>query len=302
MSALGMVSSFGLLALLLFVSGVSTAAFHVPAPAMIGRISGGQVGKGMSLFMAAGELARAAGPLLVTWALAEWQLEGIWRLAVIGWVASGLLRWRLRDVSTKSDRKRAQLSEALPEFRRLFLPLVGLTLLRDPLVTGMSLFLVVLLERDGYPLDQASAALSIWFFAGVAGALVGGTISDRIGRKRTTAAALVSSGLLLLVFLNISGWLMIPVLVLLGFTGLSVTPVLQAMVLEQLPDHRATGNGLFMLLAFFIRSIHSLLIGIMGDTIGLRSAFTIVAFLTLAAVPLVWALPELAARHRKTIT
>ena len=291
MSALGMASSFWLLAVMLFATGASAAAFHVPAPAVIGRIAGAQVGKGMSFFMAAGELARAAGPLIVTWGLAEWTLEGIWRLAAIGWIASGVLFWRLRNVSTKSNRKRGALREALPEFKRLFLPLAGLMLLRNPLITGMNLFLVVMLEREGYPLEQASAALSVWFVAGVAGALVGGTVSDRIGRKRTSAAALACAGVLLLVFLSISGWFMIPVLILLGFTGLSVTPVLQAMVLEQLPEHRATGNGLFMLLSFFIRSISSVLIGFVGDTLGLRTAFAIVALLTLAAVPFVWTLP-----------
>ncbi len=81
------------------------------------------------------------------------------------------------------------------------------------------------------------------------------------------------------------------------FAGLSVTPVLQALVLEQLPEHRATGNGLFMLLAFFIRSINALLIGVIGDTAGLKVAFLIIAIMTLAAVPLVWRLPELDAQR-----
>ena len=43
-SLLGLADSYVLLALLLFVAGVSTAAFHAPAPAMIGRISGNRVG------------------------------------------------------------------------------------------------------------------------------------------------------------------------------------------------------------------------------------------------------------------
>ncbi|MCD4685798.1 MAG: MFS transporter, partial [Anaerolineae bacterium] len=85
----------------------------------------------------------------------------------------------------------------------------------------------------------------------------------------------------------------------LGFTSLSVTPVLQAVVLEQLPDHRATGNGLFMLLAFFIRSINAVLIGVIGDTAGLKAAFLIVAVMTLIAVPLVWRLPEPTPQHNE---
>ena len=62
---------------LMFAIGVSVAAFHAPAPAMIGRVSGVRIGLGMSIFMASGELARAAGPLIAVWAVATWGLEGL---------------------------------------------------------------------------------------------------------------------------------------------------------------------------------------------------------------------------------
>ena len=39
-SLLGLANSYVLLAILLFVVGISTAVFHSPAPAMIGRIAG----------------------------------------------------------------------------------------------------------------------------------------------------------------------------------------------------------------------------------------------------------------------
>ena len=58
---LGLANSYTLLAMLLFVIGVSMAIFHAPAPAMVGRISGDRLGTGMSIFMAAGELGRTVG-------------------------------------------------------------------------------------------------------------------------------------------------------------------------------------------------------------------------------------------------
>ena len=67
MSLIGQVDHPAALAALLIVTGLSTAAFHAPAPAMIGRVAGRRVGKGMSWFMAAGELARTFGPLLAAW-------------------------------------------------------------------------------------------------------------------------------------------------------------------------------------------------------------------------------------------
>ena len=61
MSAIGLASSYFSLALLLLAAGVSVAAFHAPAPAMVGRMAGSRVGTGMSVFMAAGRTRAHAG-------------------------------------------------------------------------------------------------------------------------------------------------------------------------------------------------------------------------------------------------
>ncbi len=63
-SSIGLAPTYLILALLLFAGGLSIAAFHAPAPAMIGKVSGPRVGAGMSVFMASGELARAIGPIV----------------------------------------------------------------------------------------------------------------------------------------------------------------------------------------------------------------------------------------------
>jgi FSR family fosmidomycin resistance protein-like MFS transporter len=90
-SLLGWMPTYWSTAILLFAVGVSVAAFHAPAPAMIAHIAGRQVGKGMSFFMASGELGRAVGPLLVGYALTNWGIEGMWRLAIFGWLATAVL-------------------------------------------------------------------------------------------------------------------------------------------------------------------------------------------------------------------
>ena len=64
MSLLGLAPSYGVLALLFFVTGVSVAVFHVPAPVMVSQVSGNKTGKGMSFYMTGGELARTIGPMV----------------------------------------------------------------------------------------------------------------------------------------------------------------------------------------------------------------------------------------------
>ena len=103
---IGFMPTYGMACLLLFCVGVSIMAFHAPAPAMIAHMSGNKVGRGMSFFMAGGELARSVGPLLVGFGVAQWGMEGLWRLMFFGWLASGVLWWRLRDVSARRDARK----------------------------------------------------------------------------------------------------------------------------------------------------------------------------------------------------
>jgi FSR family fosmidomycin resistance protein-like MFS transporter len=104
-------------------------------------------------------------------------------------------------------------------------------------------------------------------------------------------AALLAS-ILMYVFLQVAGTLLLLVLVLLGFTSLSVTPILQALVQDQLPGYRATASGMFILYAFIIRAINTLLIGLIGDAAGLVTAYWLSIGIALLTIPVVFLLPN----------
>jgi MFS transporter, FSR family, fosmidomycin resistance protein len=289
-SSLGLAPSYFVLAVLLFVSGISTAAFHAPAPAMISRISGLQIGKGMSLFMAAGELGRTVGPLLVVWAITTWTLDGFWRVMIFGWVASLVLYLRLRFVSARAPRE-SGLRAMLPVARKLFLPFSSVLFLRTFLVIAISIYLPTYMDQAGATLWMAGGALAIAQGAGVAGALMSGPASDRWGRKPVLMVTIGGSALCMLLFVTIQSWLVVPVLILMGFLGLSVQPVLLSVIQEQFPSHRAVANGFFMFLAFAAQSISILVIGWIGDQFSLQTAYTTTALLSLLAIPAILALP-----------
>ncbi len=296
---IGFMPSYGTAALLLFCVGVSVMALHAPAPAMIAHISGNKVGRGMSFFMAGGELARTVGPLLVGFGVAQWGMEGLWRLMFFGWLASAVLYWRLRDVSAKRGPRKRGGKPIIRRFARVFGPLFGVMLLRGMAASTLGIFMVVYLVtvRDA-DLIAATSALALYELAGVGGALAGGTLSDRFGRRRLVVAAIVISALLMLAFVHVEGALLIPVLIGLGLTALSVTPVFQALVQDQLPDNRATASGVFMFYAFGIRAINVMVAGAMGDAFGLQTAFTLAALISMLSLPLVFTLPSTPrARH-----
>ena len=289
---IGFMPTYGTAALLLFCVGVNIMAFHAPAPAMIAHVAGAKVGRGMSFFMAAGELARSVGPLLVGFGVTEWGMEGLWRLMFFGWLSSAVLFWRLRDVSAKRERRKGKSKPMLKRFARVFAPLLGVMLLRNMAASSLGIFMVVyLVDIRGFELTLATGALALYEFSGVGGALMGGTLSDRLGRRKMVAGAATGSALLMLIFVHVEGALMIPLLIGLGFTALSVSPVFLALVQDQLPENRATANGVFMFYAFGVRAINVIMVGALGDALGLQKAFIAAALISLLCLPVIVTLP-----------
>ncbi len=75
MSLIGMAAGYGVLLILLFITGISVAVFHVPSPVMVADLSAARKGRGMSFFMTGGELARTVGPLVAVAAVSLFGLE-----------------------------------------------------------------------------------------------------------------------------------------------------------------------------------------------------------------------------------
>jgi FSR family fosmidomycin resistance protein-like MFS transporter len=94
------------------------------------------------------------------------------------------------------------------------------------------------------------------------------------------------------VFLGTKGWGRFPILLVLGFTALSTTPVIMALVQESAPDNRALANGIYMALSFCIRAVVVVVVGALGDLFGLRLAFTASAIIPLIGLPFVIMLPR----------
>ena len=84
----------------------------------------------------------------------------------------------------------------------------------------------------------------------------------------------------------------VPVLVLLGFFAISITPVIMALVQENFPENRALANGIYMALSFLLRSAGILVLGIIADQSSLRLTFMISAVLVVVGLPFILMLPK----------
>lgn len=290
-SLVGLAPNYWTIAILLFAAGISTAALHAPAPAMVARASGRRVGLGMSLFMATGELGFALGPLLIVWAVSQWTLEGIWRMMFLGWGASLLLFVTLRKVNAHTE-KPGSLRAMAPAVYRLFIPIILINLFRSPLVETLTTYLPTYMSAQGAGIWLAGASLSIVEFSGIPGALLIGAFSDRIGRKTSLIGISLLATVSMLLFLHADGRMVVPMLALMGFSAFSSGPVILAIVQESFPQNRSVANGLYMAVTFLIRLIGTPTVGILGDRFGLETAYLAAAVISILVIPSVLLLPE----------
>ncbi len=294
MSLLGLSPAYGFLALLLVVAGISSASIHAVGPVIAGHLSGRKLGRGMGIWMVGGELGRTLGPLVIVSAIQFLTLRGTPWLMIAGLLTSAFLHVRLRDVSGRPPTigQSRPWRQAIRRMGPLLVPLTGIIVARSFMSSALTTYLPTFLHAEGAALWYAGAALSILEGAGVVGALLGGGLSDRWGRRLVLFISLLTTPLLMLVFLAVDSWLQLLLLLMLGFTSLSITPVIMAMVQESFPENRALANGLYMALSFIIRSVIVVLVGGLGDWLGLRWAFTACAVVTLLGLPLLPLLPE----------
>lgn len=291
MSLIGMAPSFSALALLLFLSGISSTIFHASSPGLVASAADHGKGFGLSLYMAGGGIGRSLGPIAAIWAVSMWGLSGMYRLMFIGWGVSIFLAVQFRQISL-TIKPRGSLRNDFPYFRRFFIPLALVLILRSALIASLTTYLPVYMVDSGAPLWLAGASLSILEFSGVTGALVLGPISDKIGRTRILNLSMFISSILIPVFLLLDDWAIFPVLVVLGFFSVSTGTIFMALVQDNFQHHPATGNSIYILLSFLTNALMLVAIGSLGDQFGLRAAYMISSAAALISIPAMRLLPN----------
>jgi len=295
MSLLGVAPNTIVLAVFLILAGFSSAGFHAVGPVIAGNLSGSRLGRGMGFWMVGGEFGRVLGPLVIVTALQYVTLPQTAWLMVLGIIASGILFLRLRDVpiaATAVVKQEQDWRPALKSMIPVMLPLFGITLFSSLARGSLGIYLPTFLMEEGSGLWFAGASLSLMEAAGVVGALVGGSISDRFGRRNIILLSQVAVPLFMLIFLNVTGLMRFGVLLLLGFSSLSVLPVYLAVIQESFPDNRSFANGVYMAAIFLISSVGVVIVGFLGDRLGMNQAYAISAVTMLLGVPCVFFLPR----------
>lgn len=293
MSCIGLAPSYTLLVLLLFATGLSVAIYHVPAPVVISQHSGSKRGRGMSFYMAGGESARTLGPLIAVGMVSSFGLEHFYPVMIFGLLSSVLLYLRIGN-NGYQKKKRGKTSLLAPwrEMKHVLIPLFGVLTARSFMHSAMSVFLSVYITQETGNLWLGGSGLALYEALGIGGVLSAGTLSDHFGRKRVIFLALITAPAAIGLFVLTSGLFKVLMLLVTGFSLLSTTPVMLAIIQDQAREHPAAANGLFMMVSFVTRSVTVVIIGLIGDLAGLGNMYLASAGIGLLALPFVFKIPD----------
>ncbi len=288
-SLFGAAPNFVFLSILTFVMGLSAALFHVPSPVMIKKVSGDFVGRGMSFYMFGGEVARTIGPLVILGAVSAWGLENTWYLIPVSAGFTVYLYYALKNIriSEEFHEKKVETNAGvtLKKYAPFLLMLSGLLAFRSLLKSAVTAFLPTYLTDQGETVWFGGIALVTLEAAGAVGTILAGTLSDRIGRKTTLVVASMLSPIIFWFFIHATPALQFPMLMILGFFLFASGPVLLAMVQDLRSERPAFINGIYMTINFFFGALTVMLVGFLGDKIGLFITYEIIAFASVLTIP-----------------
>ena len=280
MSVVGLVPSYPMLLLVLVLTGLGTAAFHPIASIAVTHASGDRRGFGMSFFSAGGNLGFAIGPVVAAWLMTWLGLQGTVLIIIPGLLmAAAMYIWRgeFGSPAPVHGAHERQARGPIPWGR--LSRLCAIITLRSWGYSGLVVFIPLLLHEQGVSLSLAGRALFVFLFFGALGGMLGGHLSDRIGRQQVIVVSLVSFPLLMAAAMRLSGPLSWLFLAIAGISLLASFSVTVVFAQELLPQHLGVASGLTFGLSFGAGGVGVGLSGLLADLFGLQTSVWLLVLL-----------------------
>lgn len=283
----GLAPTYPLLLLSVTLAGFGTAAFHPRASMTANYLSGARRGLGMAIYTLGGNLGFALGPIFAAFLVLRWGVGSTAWLLAFGLPISLILYLSRGEIAISPPPRTSTGRSGKMRWAQIpWVELGALTLvvaLRSWTYQGFIIYLPLLLQTKGINLSVGSRLLFVFLISGAIAGLVGGHLSDLVGRKKVIAGSLLLFSPLMLLALRASG-LWVPVfLALSGTMLLAGFSVIIVFAQEMMPGNVGLASGLMLGLAFGTGGIGVFLSGLMADSIGLGKSMTILALMPLFA-------------------
>ncbi len=290
--------TYGLVLLLVLISGVGSAAYHPEGSKFAGFVSGRKRASGMAWFSIGGNLGFALGPIATTAVVAAFDLRGGLILAfpaVLVAAAFLISAPYLRSFAPEPGAARTPVGDDDPFAMKL---LLGVIALRSVAWFGLVTFVPLWEVSLGHSKSHGNHLLALMLFAGGVGTLALGPLADRFGRRPVLLASVFATGPLVLVFVLVGGVAGAITLALVGVCVVGTFGVTMVMGQEYMPRHVGTASGLVIGLSVGLGGVAAVGLGRLADMTSLRTALFVAAAAPLVASALAALLPSASSRQR----
>jgi MFS family permease len=294
--ALGQAGGFAAVLLALFFAGFGSAFQH---PLCSTLISHAYPGDGRRAALGTYNFAGDVGKFAFGGAISMLAVAGVpWQVPVTAFGSLGLAAALILLVVIDKNigrAHRATISDATVapakgwgiRDRGGFIALCAIEIIDNGVRTGFLTFVAFLMIAKNLPAGWAALSVPLILIGGMAGKLACGFLAERIGVVRTIVFTEVATGagiLLVLVLPDLAAYLLLPVI---GIALNGTSSVLYATIGDLVDkDKLPRAFGLFYTLGSTCGLVAPLVLGVIGDAIGVADAMIItglLAFLTLPA-------------------
>lgn len=292
----GLATSYYVLLATVVISGLGVAAFHPQGSKSAHFVSAkSRRGQSMAVFSIGGNGGMACGTLFMTALLTlPGDIVNTPWFCLPAIVTAALLWLNLPAISPAMPSAGAAggkgAATPLPYF--LLTVLLLFIFIRSCIHAGLTTYIPLYYVNylGGSP-AYASSLLSIFLLAGVAGTFIGGTLSDRLGRKTVIMGSMLISWPLVALFPFTSGLTTIVLVAVTGFVLIATYSPLVVLAQEMMPGYEALAAGLTIGFTVGLGGVGATGLGYVADYFGVPSVFTTIALLPPLTVLLATRLP-----------
>src|SRR5438093_3585988 len=292
-AVVGFVNSFPLLLALALASGLGSGAFH-PLGALDVRelLPAWRRSLGMSIYVTAGTVGVASGPLVGILLFGAFGIQGTGWLVLPGLATGGYLLWRRRGPAkaAKATVRPSGLAAHVPVFA--LAAVIAVMMSRSWTVGAFGAFTPTWYAQQGYGPEFYGPLATTLVLASAAGTIGCGSLADRFGRRAVIMTTLVLSIPAILLFCLFPGPWAFGSAILIGFLAASTAPLMLLMAQQLMASRAGLASGLVMGLGFVTGAIGIPINGAIADAVGLQKSLMSHVLLVIVTIALAWFLPS----------
>lgn len=281
---MGLFHSMGAMVAVLFLIGVGNTLFHPQALTAARRVGARKEGLSMSIFLVGGELGRGLGPLAAGLLVAVFGIKGLIWLGVPYVMTAP---WTIPTTPKLPPKSRNRAKIHWKQHRGPTAALIGFTTLRAAATYGIITLAPIAWRAHGGSIAASASLVTVMIGVGVIGNLLGGTVSDRWGRRRVLWITTILAGVFLAGFGVARGFWEWPVLAFLGMALFGSGPVTTLLAQDIFVENPALGSGIAVGLGNGIGAILMTPLIAMAGPWGTTSVVWILAALVFSTLPLI---------------